>query len=606
MRANLSGVFLYYAMIGGLQDSVVDEGVSGGIFASQTKETWEMTTLAILNKYGESLLEVVARDTCDGPCISRMMAMSVLDSIASLDWKQRYLSLMSSRGYLRVLVDQLLQDDVELHNVLSLEPTSMKPLYLFEAKMAFLSKVAQSDFGAQLLLQSGTLARLTECSFLDYQMPQSSTLLASSYLSSSNDPFLPSLIERYQKIFSGFAKLVLTILSSLGAGHHVAVGEIQNLVISHQEVFREILSDNMHADHTSNSLKQLSLTVSLLSMLPTAEISDDTWENMNEHQRTWRTFMMRVQRQMQTLLKKYSAKYCDKVLKSVIDKEEFSAIPSSEKSLPYSQNALELQSVLQQIRSQALTFCKNIVASAGLSGPYSRVLFAPSFSEKDDNSAGKLVSRDLASLNVLLQELREAPGQLLHAVEQKTLLERKRDAVPDLNQEEMSEILSQTLDTTERVSNTNRQLIIKRSLEKLIELREREASTLSYIIEHATYLLWRHLDYYFVHCVPTEDDAFDRDTSYKSGFSRLRKLTDAAVSPAKLNISSPKKSTKLTSTGISKEDLEKLRIESSTMLTDQLWKKVLESDTVQGQARSRLAFTSALVRRIQGMVQLNS
>jgi nuclear pore complex protein Nup205 len=143
-------------------------------------------------------------------------------------------------------------------------------------------------------------------------------------------------------------------------------------------------------------------------------------------------------------------------------------------------------------------------------------------------------------------------------------------------------------------------------LEKLSELREREASTLSYIIEHATYLLWRHLDYYFVHCVPTEDDTFDRDTSYKSGFSRLRKLTDAAVSPAKLNISSPKKSTKLTSTGISKEDLEKLRIESSTMLTDQLWKKVLESDTVQGQARSRLAFTSALVRRIQGMVQLNS
>ena len=46
--------------------------MSGGIFASQTKETWESTTLAILNKFGESLLEVVARDTCDGPCISRV------------------------------------------------------------------------------------------------------------------------------------------------------------------------------------------------------------------------------------------------------------------------------------------------------------------------------------------------------------------------------------------------------------------------------------------------------------------------------------------------------------------------------------------------------
>lgn len=63
------------------------------------------------------------------------MGMSVLDAIASLDWKHKYLMMMSSHGHLRVLIDQLLDDDIELTSVLSIQPQSMKPLYLFESKM---------------------------------------------------------------------------------------------------------------------------------------------------------------------------------------------------------------------------------------------------------------------------------------------------------------------------------------------------------------------------------------------------------------------------------------------------------------------------------------
>lgn len=67
-----------------------------------------------------------------------MMAMGVMDAIAALDWKHKYLMLMTSRGYLRVLVDQLLEEDSQLQSVLSLQPQSMKPLYLFESKMVYL------------------------------------------------------------------------------------------------------------------------------------------------------------------------------------------------------------------------------------------------------------------------------------------------------------------------------------------------------------------------------------------------------------------------------------------------------------------------------------
>lgn len=51
---------------------VYSSGVIDGIFGRQTKESWETTTMEILNKYGESLLDIVAKDTCQGPCIARV------------------------------------------------------------------------------------------------------------------------------------------------------------------------------------------------------------------------------------------------------------------------------------------------------------------------------------------------------------------------------------------------------------------------------------------------------------------------------------------------------------------------------------------------------
>ena len=31
------------------------------------------------------------------------------------------------------------------------------------------------------------------------------------------------------------------------------------------------------------------------------------------------------------------------------------------------------------------------------------------------------------------------------------------------------------------------------------------------IIENVLYILWRHIEYYYIHCVPSEEDAFELD-----------------------------------------------------------------------------------------------
>ena len=46
---------------------------------------------------------------------------------------------------------------------------------------------------------------------------------------------------------------------------------------------------------------------------------------------------------------------------------------------------------------------------------------------------------------------------------------------------------------------------------------------ISDIIEHAVYVLWRHIDYYYVHCVPTDGSFMVSDTS-RLTHSRARHL----------------------------------------------------------------------------------
>lgn len=52
--------------------SLFSIGVVDGIFGKQVKESWETSTMEILSKYGESLLDIVAKDSCQGPCIARV------------------------------------------------------------------------------------------------------------------------------------------------------------------------------------------------------------------------------------------------------------------------------------------------------------------------------------------------------------------------------------------------------------------------------------------------------------------------------------------------------------------------------------------------------
>ena len=66
----------------------------------------------------------------------QMLALSVLDSILTMDKFQQWMSYVSSKGYLQHLVDSLIVDGQKLELLLlNGNVEHMKILYLFESKM---------------------------------------------------------------------------------------------------------------------------------------------------------------------------------------------------------------------------------------------------------------------------------------------------------------------------------------------------------------------------------------------------------------------------------------------------------------------------------------
>ena len=64
-----------------------------------------------------------------------MLALSVLDSILTMDKFHQWMMFLSSKGYLQHLVDSIGADDEKLIMVLRGNVENLKVLYLFESKM---------------------------------------------------------------------------------------------------------------------------------------------------------------------------------------------------------------------------------------------------------------------------------------------------------------------------------------------------------------------------------------------------------------------------------------------------------------------------------------
>uniref|UniRef100_A0A672ZT44 Nucleoporin 205 n=1 Tax=Sphaeramia orbicularis TaxID=375764 RepID=A0A672ZT44_9TELE len=564
LRAHLYGSLLYYLQIAQKPEEPDTLQTAG-------KAMWERLTapedsfsklqrenLAIIESYGKALMEVVCRDACDGHEISRMLALAVLDRILSIDRQNQWLLYVCNSGYLRSLVESLRQDDGALQSMLTPQPPLLKPLYIYESKMALLTRVAKTGQGAVELLRCGLVAQLMECQVFD-MVPDSDAHRM------MRDPsgFIPSPMDRYRQILLPTLRLFQVILTSTTMNHQQGAAQVLQWLIVHADTIQSLLRCQ---ELSMGALKELSLLTGIISktalpgVLEMGEVNSSALMEFQGH-------INRFQRLCLSLLSRLAGSERERLLKQA----EIAAPGDS------AEQREEMEVAMQQVCANIMEYCQTLLLQSSAQAQFSICLFSPSGSEPAGRDGGRAdLSSSLPpmaysrapSLGLVLYLLKNSAADFFRFHQSHRQNLGKLQSLDQLPPEELKELCQGLVSGpggVEKISSVQRSLLAKRRLVQLINNRAKLLALCSYVIETCLFVLWRHLEYYLLHCTPADP----KDSLLPGAGLYRSRLTDGEINS----------------------------------FGEALQRKLLEVEGLYSQVRSRYTFIQALVRRIRGLVR---
>ncbi|XP_051513137.1 nuclear pore complex protein Nup205-like isoform X2 [Myxocyprinus asiaticus] len=569
LRAHLYGALLYYLQIA--QKPEEPETLQTGT------SMWERLTapedcfsklqrenLAIIESYGTALMEVVCRDACDGHEIGRMLALAVLDKVLSIDRQCQWLLYLCNSGYLRVLVENLRQDDVALQTLLTPQPPLLKPLYIYESKMALFTRVAKTAEGATELLRCGLVGQLVECQVF-HMLPQNDALRAFGQRDPSG--FIPSPLERYRQILLPTLRLMQVILTSTTSQHHQGAAQVLQWLIVHSDVIQSILHGH---DMSMGALQELSLLTAIISKTAVPGALEIGQEINSAALMELRGHMGRFQRQSLSLLVHLVGTDRTRFLKQL--EETLSPGDLAEKRE-------EMEVAMQQICANIMEYCQTLLLQSSAEAQFTLCLFSPSASEPADVS---IPSARVPSLGLVLLLLKNIATDFLRYHDSHRQSVSKLERVEQLPPEELKELCQGLVSGSagvEKIPSVQRNVLAKRRLVQLVNNRAKLLALCSYIIETCLFVIWRHLEFYLLYCTPSDPKDLlmpgYKDPSLGRGLGVSR---------------------------VSQQDLEQLQSDVANSFNEPLQRKLLEVEGLYGKARSRHTFIQALTRRIRGLM----
>ncbi|CAH2276623.1 nuclear pore complex Nup205 [Pelobates cultripes] len=592
VRAHLYGSLLYYLQIAQKPDEP-------DTLETAQKTMWERLTapddvftklqrdnLSIFESYGTMLMEVLCRDACDGHEIGRMLALALLDRIVSIDKQQQWLLYLSNSGYLKALVDSLAQDDITLQSLIMPQAPLLKALYIYESKMAFLTRVAKSQQGALELLRSGVIIRLAQCQVFDMR-PETDP--RGVYGMRETAGFIPAPVERYRQILLPALQLCQVILTSSMAQHMQAAGQVLQFLIVHSDTIQAILRNQ---EGSLGSLQELALLTGVISkaalpgVLSELDVNDGSIVELQGH-------IGRFQRQCLGLLNRFGGS--DKLRQLSLQDDASQSDRVSKKD--------DMELAMQQICCNVMEYCQALMMQSSPTFQQTVCLFTPSLTEtasrdgpRPDTQVTILPSWRLPSLGIVLYLLKQSANDFFTYYDIHRQSVSKLQNVEQLPPDEIKELsLSEMLIGVDKISTTQKYALARRRLVKLINHKAKLLSVCSYIIETCLFILWRHLEYYLLHCTPSDtQDTLFSDTSFgnKQFQESLRTFPNADLR----NIGQNK---------VSQQDIDLLQREGANSFGESLQKRLLDIEGLYCKGRSRHSFIQALVRRIRGLLRVS-
>jgi len=182
----------------------------------------------------------------------------------------------------------------------------------------------------------------------------------------------------------------------------------------------------------------------------------------------------------------------------------------------------------------------------------------------------------------------------------------KLQNLTELTSEELRELSQVQFGGTvqERLSTQQRHQLAQKCLTQIVQYKAQEISSHLYVIENCLFILWRHLDFYFLHCIPSDEErrmlAGPTLTS-----SHMRRLQERTLPAGSSFTSGHAPETVGLGDGVTREEIEALKRETISVLTETVLKKLVEIEQAHGKGRTRVGFIQVLVRRIKRLLTIH-
>ncbi|KAI5480028.1 nuclear pore complex protein Nup205 [Pseudohyphozyma bogoriensis] len=248
------------------------DGVSTvGSRRSSRRNALESGNLAIFQSALDRLVPVICRDAAVGHEVWRTVAFTALDALLTIAEEGRavskVLTILTKQGYLQSFVTSLKDAEADLLETLEADPESLNALYIYEAQMSFLIRVASTRDGAEKLLSAGLFTKLAQCEYLGARPQVDSTPM-------DFDGFLPPASERHHQLLLPALQLIVGTIVSFGQEMLIATREAIAFISGQRENL-VIALRNASTTQTVSSLREAHLVVTLLSAVLPAISEED-------------------------------------------------------------------------------------------------------------------------------------------------------------------------------------------------------------------------------------------------------------------------------------------------------------------------------------------
>ncbi|KAI7906401.1 nucleoporin Nup186/Nup192/Nup205 [Cokeromyces recurvatus] len=220
---------------------------------------FEQFIINLITLDNAKLLNIICSDAVDGLDIWKTTAYIALDALNTMalhagnDIVQ---SFIIEKNFLQYTIDMIRSDDAALSNLLEQTDAPLLPLYIFEARMSILLRLAMNPKGAELLYNHRIFEIFGQCQFTKAQ--QHDPTLIDMDIDACSE-----LSERYQQLIMPTLKLIVAILCSYDGKNDQVLLKTESWARRQQSTLVNIIRYK-HRRITLNLLEQLKLVTTIL------------------------------------------------------------------------------------------------------------------------------------------------------------------------------------------------------------------------------------------------------------------------------------------------------------------------------------------------------